>query len=223
MKKPELLIFDINETLLSLDPLTDAINESLDSKYAFSLWFRTLLHYSLTETLTGNYEDFSVIGKATLKMTMQKFDKNLSDDALDSILGNIKKLPAHDDVEEGLKILKEDGIKLVALSNSNAKLLNEQLQFAGIASYFDAIVSVEEVASYKPEAAPYKAVLAKMSVSPENTMMVAAHGWDILGAKRAGLRTAFVARKGHAIYPLNGTPEIEGKTILEVAQTILNN
>ncbi|CAM3607979.1 haloacid dehalogenase type II [Zobellia roscoffensis] len=223
MKKPELLIFDINETLLNLGPLTDAINESLDSEHAFSLWFRTLLHYSLTETLTGNYEDFSVIGKATLKMTMQKFDKNLSDDALDSILGNIKKLPAHDDVEEGLKILKGDGIKLVALSNSNAKLLNEQLQFAGIASYFDAIVSVEEVASYKPEAAPYKAVLAKMSVSPENTMMVAAHGWDILGAKRAGLRTAFVAREGHAIYPLNGTPEIEDKTILEVAQTILNN
>ncbi|WP_276166808.1 haloacid dehalogenase type II [Zobellia alginiliquefaciens] len=223
MKKPELLIFDINETLLNLEPLTRAINDALGSEHAFSLWFRTLLHYSLAETLTGNYEDFSAVGKATLKMTMQKFGKNLSDDTLDSILGNIKKLPAHDDVEEGLKILKEAGIKLVALSNSNAKLLNEQLQFAGIASYFDAIVSVEEVASYKPEAAPYKAVLAKMSVSPESTMMVAAHGWDILGAKRAGLRTAFVARTGHAIYPLNGTPDMEGKTILEVARTILEN
>ncbi|MBU2946451.1 haloacid dehalogenase type II [Zobellia uliginosa] len=223
MKKPKLLIFDINETLLNLKPLTVAINKSLDSKHAFSLWFRTLLHYSLVETLTGNYVDFSVIGKATLQMTMQKFNKNLSEDVLDSILGNIRKLPAHEDVKEGLKILKEDGIKLVALSNSNEQLLNEQLQFAGIASFFDAIVSVQAVASYKPEPAPYKAVLSKMGISPENTIMVAAHGWDILGAKRAGLRTAFVARKGHAIYPLDGTPEIEGKTILDVAHTILKN
>ena len=223
MNKPELLIFDINETLLNLDPLASAINKALDSKHAFSLWFRTLLHYSLVETLTGNYEDFSAIGKATLKMTMQKFDKNLSEDTVDSILGNIKKLPPHDDVKEGLKLLKDAGVKLVALSNSNENLLKEQLQFAGIASYFDAIMSVEVVASYKPDASPYKAVLAKMSASPENTMMVAAHGWDILGAKRAGLRTAFVAREGHAIYPLDGAPELIGKTILEVAQTILKN
>ncbi|CAM4376764.1 haloacid dehalogenase type II [Zobellia nedashkovskayae] len=223
MKKPELLIFDINETLLNLDPLASAINEALDSKHAFALWFRTLLHYSLVETLSGNYEDFGAIGKATLKMTMLKFDKNISEDDMDSILGNIKKLPPHDDVKEGLKILKDAGIKLVALSNSNENLLKEQLQFAGIASYFDAIMSVEVVSSYKPEASPYKAVLGKMSVSAEDTMMVAAHGWDILGAKRAGLRTAFVARKGHAIYPLDGAPELIGKTILEVAHTILKN
>nr|7ARP_A Chain A, (S)-2-haloacid dehalogenase [Zobellia galactanivorans]7ARP_B Chain B, (S)-2-haloacid dehalogenase [Zobellia galactanivorans] len=223
VKKPELLIFDVNETLLDMGPLENAINESLNSEHAFSLWFRTLLHYSLTETLTGNYVDFGTIGKATLKMTMRKFGKNLSEDRLDAILGNIKKLPAHEDVKEGLKMLKEAQIKLVALSNSNGKLLNAQLQFAGLADYFDAIFSVEAVGRYKPELASYRAVLETMKVPAENTMMVAAHGWDILGAKRAGLRTAFVAREGHAIYPLDGTPELEAKTVLEVARTLLKN
>ncbi|MUH36776.1 haloacid dehalogenase type II [Zobellia amurskyensis] len=223
MKKPELLIFDINETLLNMNPLEEAINTALASQHAFALWFRTLLHYSLVETVTGNYEDFSAIAKATLQMTMKKSGKNLSDAELDAILGNIKKLPAHDDVKEGLSLLKKANIKLVALSNGNEKVLNEQLQFAGIATYFDAIMSVEVVARYKPEVSPYNAVLGKMSASAEDTMMIAAHGWDILGAKRAGLRTAFVARENHAIYPLNGMPEIEGETILEVAQTILKN
>lgn len=33
--------------------------------------------------------------------------------------------------------------------------------------------------------------------------MVAAHGWDVGGAKRAGMKTAFVTRsKGQALYPL---------------------
>lgn len=223
MTKPKLLIFDINETLLNMKPLEEAINTALASQHAFSLWFRTLLHYSLVENLTGNYEDFSAVGKATLQMTMKKFGKNLSDAQVDSILGNIKKLPAHDDVKKGLKLLKEANIKLVALSNGNEKVLNEQLEFAGLASYFDAIMSVDVVARYKPEGSSYNAVLAKMSESAENTMMVAAHGWDILGAKRAGLRTAFVARENHAIYPLKGTPEIEGKTILEIARVITEN
>ncbi|SIS73959.1 2-haloacid dehalogenase [Zobellia uliginosa] len=223
IEQPELVIFDVNETLLDMGPLENAINTSLNSEYAFSLWFRTLLHYSLSETLTGNYVDFGTIGKATLKMTLQKFGKNLSENRLDAILENIKNLPAHEDVKEGLKMLKEAHIKLAALSNSNGKLLNAQLQFAGLADYFDAIVSVEVVRRYKPGAAPYKAVLETMKVPAESTMMVAAHGWDILGAKRAGLQTAFVGREGHAVYPLDGTPDLEAKTVLEVARTLLKN
>jgi 2-haloacid dehalogenase len=39
-------------------------------------------------------------------------------------------------------------------------------------------------------------------------MMVAAHGWDVGGAKRAGMKTAFVTRKGQALYPLAPAPDL---------------
>ena len=36
---------------------------------------------------------------------------------------------------------------------------------------------------------------------PAGVVMVAAHWWDVLGASRAGLRTAWVARKEKVLMP----------------------
>ena len=33
-----------------------------------------------------------------------------------------------------------------------------------------------------------------MKIKPGRTLMIAAHGWDINGAKLAGLKTAYIAR-----------------------------
>jgi len=38
-------------------------------------------------------------------------------------------------------------------------------------------------------------------------MMVAAHGWDVSGAKATGMRTTFVERPGKMMYPLGLTPD----------------
>jgi len=38
-------------------------------------------------------------------------------------------------------------------------------------------------------------------------MLVAAHGWDIAGAKQAGWQAAFIARPGKVLYPLALKPD----------------
>ncbi|WP_262506332.1 hypothetical protein [Rufibacter tibetensis] len=40
-----------------------------------------------------------------------------------------------------------------------------------------------------------------MNVKLEDIMLVAAHGWDVAGALRAGARAAFLSRPGQALYP----------------------
>jgi 2-haloacid dehalogenase len=50
--------------------------------------------------------------------------------------------------------------------------------------------------------------------------MVAAHGWDIAGATRAGLRSAFVARPGQSLDPF-APPEIIAGDLLSTARAIL--
>ena len=55
MPKPKVIIFDVNETLLDLAPLRISVGQALEGHEEFlSLWFSTMLHYSLVETLTGN-------------------------------------------------------------------------------------------------------------------------------------------------------------------------
>ncbi len=219
--KPKLLIFDVNETLLDMDPLRDSVNKALNEKRGFDIWFPTLLQYSLVETITKNYYDFSEIAEATLKMTAQSLDVELSEDQIKKALAPITKLKAYPEVEKSLEALKKNGFKLIALSNGKPEVLQEQLRFAKIHQFFDEVLSVEEVKNYKPHASTYHYAYSSVNILPEDTMLIAAHGWDIAGAKRAGIQAAFIKRLGKSLYPLALEPEISGTSLEEIATLLL--
>ena len=48
----------------------------------------------------------------------------------------------------------------------------------------------------------------------------AAHGWDVAGAKEAGMQTAFIARPGKALYPLAKQPDYIVKNLEELASLL---
>ncbi len=219
--KPRLLIFDVNETLLDLKPMKVAINNALANELAFDNWFSTLLHYSLVESITGKYQDFGKVGAATLKMTAEKFDKQISESKIKDVLSLIKKLPPHPDVVQGLTILKNSGVKMVALTNGTMEVVKAQMAFAEIDHFFDELFSVENVKQYKPHPSTYTHVVKEMKASPIYTMLIAAHGWDIAGAHRAGLMTGFVSRPGKFPYPLAEEADITGSNILSIARALV--
>ena len=209
MPKPKVIIFDVNETLLDLAPLRISVGQALEGHEEFlSLWFSTMLHYSLVETLTGNYHDFGQIGSAALMMVADSQGIELdSDEASAAITGTITKLPAHPDVVPALKALKAKGFHVVSLTNSSNAGVAAQFEFAGLTEYFERRFSVEDVRAYKPDPRPYRWVLEQLDIQPEEALMVAAHAWDLAGAKAVGLQTAFVQRPGTVLYPLAARPD----------------
>jgi 2-haloacid dehalogenase len=58
-------------------------------------------------------------------------------------------------------------------------------------------------------------------LSPGDLRIIAAHGWDILGAMAAGCRAAFVARPGKALFSSGPQPDIIGSDLSSVADQIL--
>ncbi|MBZ9631898.1 haloacid dehalogenase type II [Salegentibacter sp. LM13S] len=218
--KPKIIIFDVNETLLNLIPLKEEINAALENEMGFDVWFPKLLHYSLVETTTGGYSNFSEIAAATFKMISDKFDKEFSDYEIQNILSEITNLPPYPDVKPGLEQLKNEGYKLIAFSNGKPDVLEAQLKFAEIDSYFVGIHSVEEVKKYKPHPESYRYILKKYQVTPKRAMMVAAHSWDIIGAKRAKLQTCFVERPEKTLYELAEKPDISVTGITEILEQI---
>lgn len=219
-KKITSLIFDVNETLLDLEPLKQQINRVLKNEQAASIWFAELLQYSLVESITGEYTDFSEIAAAVLKMNAKKYDIHLSEEEINETLHPIKKLQAYDDVKPGLQKLRDAGFQLIAFSNGKPSVLEEQLQFAEIDLYFDKILSVDTVQKYKPHPSTYDFAVRNSSSNKANCMMVAAHGWDITGAMRAGLQTAFIERDGKYVYPLAEKPDISTTNILTLSQEL---
>ncbi|MFW6695055.1 haloacid dehalogenase type II [Streptomyces sp. MAR4 CNX-425] len=101
------------------------------------------------------------------------------------------RLPPWADAAEGLARLRGRYV-VAALSNGGFALLTALVKAAGLP--FDCILSAELARRYKPDPAPYLTAARLLDVEPGELLMVACHGWDLAGARAAGLRTAFVAR-----------------------------
>jgi 2-haloacid dehalogenase len=209
MPKPTVIIFDVNETLLDLTALKASVGQALGGREdLLPLWFSTMLHYSLVETLTGAYHNFGEIGTAALMMLAQARGIELEQEAAQAaIVTPLHTLPAHAEVAAAMQQLRAQGYRLVALTNTGATGADSQLSNAGLSPYLEKRYSIESVGKYKPDPAPYRMVLEDLGLATAETMMVAAHAWDLAGAKNVGLQTAFVQRPGTMLYPNFARPD----------------
>lgn len=220
--KPKVIIFDVNETLLDLDTMRASIGEVLNGQEELTtLWFSTMLHHSLVTTVTGDYQDFGKIGVAALMMVAQNNNIPITEDqAITAIKTPLLTLPPHPDVKAGLIALKASGFQIVSLTNSSNKGVETQFNNAGLTPYFDTRLSIEDIGIYKPDLRTYRWALKQLNIEPEEALMVAAHGWDIAGAKAAGLQTAFIARPGKALYPLAAKPDYIVNNLIELGDQL---
>ncbi|HZP94674.1 MAG TPA: haloacid dehalogenase type II [Burkholderiales bacterium] len=95
------------------------------------------------------------------------------------------------DSVRGLKRLKRRHV-VATLSNGNVSLLVDMAKNAGLP--WDCIFSAELFQHYKPDPETYQGAARLLDLPPDRVMLVAAHKDDLFAAKRAGLRTAFIAR-----------------------------
>ena len=219
---PKVIFFDINETLLDMQAIKKGLASVLKGDDTLvDLWFANLLHHSLVDVTSGQFHDFIDIGAAAL--TMVAHSKEIALDnatAKRTIKQYITQLPPHDDVIPTLKALQDAELTLVALSNSSKTGLDAQLEYANIRPYFSHVLSVENVRTYKPHAAVYHWACQQANVKNEDAMMVAAHGWDVSGAKATGMQTTFVERSGKMMYPLGLAPDHSIGSLSELIDVI---
>lgn len=222
--RPKVLFFDVNETLLDLTNMKQVVSKALNGKDdLLSLWFTTMLQYSLVTTASGQYEHFGNIGAAALQMVAANNDIKLSEEeARKTVVNSLHGLPVHPEVKEALTQLKKDGYKLVSFTNSSKEGVKKQFESAGLTEYFDDHLSVEDIGKFKPFTDTYTWAARIMKVNPEECMLIAAHGWDVAGALWAGWRAAFISRPGQQIFPLAPQTEINENDLKKVAQVLLS-
>ena len=64
----------------------------------------------------------------------------------------------------------------------------------------------------------YRWACKEVGVEPKDAMMVAAHGWDVSGAKAIGMQTTFVNRPGKMMYPLGLAPDLNVESLTGLEQ-----
>lgn len=220
--RPAVLLFDVNETLLDLSEMQKAVNQTYGNELTFKLWFSHLLEYALVENSTNTYHDFSKVGQAAMKMVTEITGKDVSDARQKELVEMVKETKPHADVIPGLQKLKSMGFRMATLTNSPAKSSIPHLEKVGLKSFFDETFSVDSVEKFKPHGSPYQYAADKMGVKLGDVMMIAAHGWDMAGALRAGMRASFISRPAQALYPLAPEPELTAPTLSELAEKLEN-
>ena len=221
-KRPKLILLDVYETLLDMSVVEKKLNNLLDSKRAYRVWFELLMQYCFVENCTSKFNDFTSIAKATMQMTAKVFGASLHDEEINYILALLKQLPVHEDVQEGLSQLNDLEFRIAALTNSPSDTVMDRMERTGLISYFSMVLSAEEVRKYKPCIEVYQWAANKLEVDKQEILMVSAHAWDIAGAVNAGLQTAYVRQKEEMYYPLAPKPDLVCNNLSDLAGQLRN-
>jgi len=200
-QRPSVVVFDVNETLSDLSPMADRFADLGVPGLMAKQWFAALLRDGFALTAAGASEKFSVVGEGVLRTLLapEQLDRSL-DDAVQHVMSGFTTLPIHPDVPDGVRALRALGLRLVTLTNGSTAIGHELFVQAGIRDAFETLLSVEDAGAWKPDPASYAYAARTCGVDAGKMLLVAVHPWDIDGAGRAGLSTAWVSRSG-ADYP----------------------
>ena len=218
---PRVIVFDVNETLLDLRVLDPHFQRVFGDPAVRAQWFAQLIQSALVSVVTNAYTDFGKIAAASLDMIAERRGINLTPEDRAQILGLIRTLPPHPEVRESLARLRQAGLRLATLTNSTKQVAEAQLTNAGLAEFFEQILSADQVRRLKPAPEPYHMAAHELGIEPGDLRLVAAHAWDVTGALRAGCAAAFVARPGMVLDPLSEKPDVIGKDLREVTDRII--
>src|SRR5215469_630181 len=176
---------------------------------AAQLWREKQLEYTFRRALMRRYADFDVCTLQALRYVSTTLGVALDEAEEHALLDAYVHLPAFADVHGGLAMLKRAGHRLVALTNGTLRSARGVLENAGISDYLEEVLSVEPIATFKPDPAVY-ALLEKLTAGrAEPAWLVSGNPFDVIGAKAAGLRAAWLRRDIQRIFdPWEFAPDV---------------
>jgi 2-haloacid dehalogenase len=212
------VLFDVNGTLLDPRALT-ATWEGAPPGLALSVLDQTTKQ-AMTDTMTGGVAPFTDYLRAALALRAEL--AGLGPEAVEAGMQAAAALPPYPDAADALSRLRLAGHTPSALTNSGADAARSALAQAGLIDHFHAVISVEAVGAYKPDLRVYAHGLEVLGTAAGETWFVAGHWWDVWGAKRAGLRTAWVGRDEGALLGSVPAPDVRAADLAGIADAIVS-
>jgi 2-haloacid dehalogenase len=207
--KIKVCMFDQYGTVVDMQKgLTEVVTPYLREKGwggrpdAFVTWWRrTHFENSMIDALLHKeHTPYREIGHRAVAYTLARAGIPYTTDEIRFLVAQIERLKPFPDVPDALARLKTR-YKLVVLSNGDPDMLEAAKAFHKIP--FDAVISVAVANSFKPHVATYTKAAEIMGVRMDEVLFVASHAFDCIGAKSAGMHSAFIDRRK---LPFGDTP-----------------
>lgn len=219
--RPDVIVLDVNETLSDMSPMGRRFAAVGAPPELARLWFASLLRDGFALTAAGGQERFAVLAEDVLRSLLAEvtLDRDV-DAAVEHVLAGMSALEVHPDVPDGLRRLRQGGARLFTLSNGATSVADMLLTRAGVREELEQLLSVEDATAWKPAEASYRWAAERCGVTLADAMLVAVHPWDVDGAARAGMRTAWLDRRGTAYPSYLTTPELTAVSLTHLADLL---
>ena len=208
---PRALIFDAYGTLLD-------VHSVIPDQALAALWRQKQLEYTWLRSLMGRYEDFSRITEDALWAAAAERKLDLSEQRADELLKAYRRPAAYEDARMALKQLQ--GHRLAILSNGTPEMLEAALRHNRRETYFEAVVSVDRVKTYKPSPKVYALGEQVLKLPAREILFVSSNAWDAAGAKAFGYFVCWCNRGGAEMERLGFDPDIVVSGLDELADAI---
>ncbi len=193
--RPDVVALDVNETLLDLSPVQAAMVELGLPSHLLPTVFGRTLQTGFAATVAGTWLPFRAAFESSLAQLT-----DLADDDRGRVADAFLELSPHPDVEPALRRLVSAGVRVVTLSHGSPGVAEAGLERGGVTPLVERTLTSETVRTWKPSRAAYLWAAGVCGVRPDRMALVAAHGWDVLGAEQAGLTGAWFPR-AERVYP----------------------
>jgi 2-haloacid dehalogenase len=215
--RPEVVAFDVNETLLDLGPVRAALVEAGEPDSLLAAVFARTLLTGFAAAHVGSWCRFRDAFDASLAQVSELSAEQRSD-----VADAFGELTPHPDVEPALRRLAEAGVRVVTLSHGAPGVAEAGLARGGITPLVERTLSSEVIRAWKPAREAYLWAAGSCGVAPERMALVAAHGWDVLGAQRAGLTGAWFPRSERSYPAVYDDPHVIADDLAGVVDALLD-
>jgi 2-haloacid dehalogenase len=156
-------------------------------------WRRTHFENSMIDALLQREHTlYREIGERSVAYVMDRAGISYTMEEVRVLVDHIVRLRAFPEVPVALDRLRTR-YRLVVLSNGDPDMLAAAKAYHGIA--FEQMISVAVANSFKPHVATYTKAAEIVGTRMDEVLFIANHAFDCIGAKAAGMRTAFIDRR----------------------------
>ena len=194
-------MFDQYGTVVDMQTgLTEVVSPYLRAKGwtgrpdAFVTWWRrTHFENSMIDALLGReHTPYREIGHRAVAYTLERAGIAHTMDEVRFLVAQIERLRPFPEVPAALERLRRR-YRLAVLSNGDPDMLEAARAFHQIP--FDAVISVAVAGAFKPHVSTYRKGAEIVGCRVDEVLFVANHAFDCIGAKSAGMATAFIDRR----------------------------
>jgi len=196
--RPAAVVFDSYGTMFDVASVAEALAGLVPDPTSFAeLWRAQQLEYTVARAALGPhaYVDWSRVTADALDFATESVGVRLSVGDKAQAMDGWMRVRPYPDASDAVDRLSRAGIPLGILSNGTPAMLESAVRNAGWDGRLAAVLSVDLAHTYKPNPHVYLLIPDAFGTPAGGVLFVSAHGFDVSGAKAAGLPVGWINRR----------------------------